>query len=150
MPNPRARSDRSPAPEAGFVSIGSAAAALGVHPRTLMAYERMGLVKPVRKSNQRRYSPEDLVWLGCAKELNHDGGISLQGLATMLRFVPCWAIRGEVRGAASSTCCPPEYPAGRCHDRVEKAYSGTAAGRCRECGVYLSNREKCESVSSRR
>ena len=39
------------------------------------------------------YSAPELRWLGCVQELNREGGISLQGLSTLLRFVPCWAVR---------------------------------------------------------
>jgi len=123
-------------------SIGSASRKLGLHPRTLMAYERIGLVKPARRSARRQYSEDDLRWLGCVREFNRKGGISLHGLSTLLRFVPCWAIRREV-AAGPDACCAPSYPASDCLDRVRGAYAGSAPTECLSCGVYRSNVEPC-------
>ena len=127
-------------------SIGVASEKLGVHPRTLMAYERIGLVKPIRRSNRRRYSDDELRWLGCVQAFNRQGGISLNGLSTLLRFVPCWAVRRQMAVQDDPVCCPSSYPAGECLDRVRDAYSGEAPGECRTCGVYRSNRELCSSA----
>jgi hypothetical protein len=107
-----------------------------------MAYERIGLVKPARRSTRRQYSDDELRWLGCVQAFNRKGGISLQGLTTLLRFVPCWAIRREI-AAGEDVCCPPEYPAGDCLGRVHGAYSGSAPEECQSCGVYRSNVEPC-------
>lgn len=123
-------------------SIGVAAGKLGLHPRTLMAYERIGLVKPARHATRRRYSEDELRWLGCLQEFNRKGGISLQGLTTLLRFVPCWAIRREIADRGDA-CCPPEYPAEDCLGRVRGAYAGAAPETCQSCGVYRSNVEPC-------
>ena len=125
-------------------AISTASEKLGVHPRTLMAYERIGLVRPERRSNQRRYSEDELRWLGCLQTFNREAGISLQGLSTMLRFVPCWAVRAEMSGEGA--CCPPAYPAGSCLDRVHQAYSGEAPEYCETCGIYQANRGASRSA----
>jgi hypothetical protein len=71
---------------------------------------------------------------------NRRGGISLKGLGTILRFVPCWAIRREIEEAGpSAECCPAAYPGASCLDRVHRAYSGEAPETCRTCGIYRSN-----------
>ncbi|MGQ0721594.1 MAG: MerR family transcriptional regulator [Candidatus Eiseniibacteriota bacterium] len=125
-------------------SIGRASEALGVHPRTLMAYERIGLVRPARRSNRRHYSPDELRWLGCVQTLNREGGISLQGLSTMLRFVPCWAIRSELHAGSGPAGAAPPIEARL--ERVRRAYAGSAPEYCRDCGVYRENRGPCREA----
>jgi MerR family transcriptional regulator/heat shock protein HspR len=107
-----------------------------------MAYERIGLVKPARRSNRRMYSEDELRWLGCAQVMNREGGISLQGLSTLLRFVPCWAILSQVEGDRRGDCPPADHPAEDCLARVRRAYEGSAPGTCRTCGIYRRNREQ--------
>jgi hypothetical protein len=119
--------------------IGEAAAGLGVHPRTLMAYERIGLVKPARRSNRRVYSEAELEWLACAQDLNRTGGISRRGLATLLRFVPCWAVRARVEageGVGSRESGPPRFARDAATERVRRAWSGEAPERCRRCPIH--------------
>jgi hypothetical protein len=113
-----------------------------------MAWERIGLVRPARRSLRRRYSDDELRWLACVQEFNRRGGISLQGLSTMLRFVPCWAIRSQVE-SGRDVCCPPAYPARQCLDRVHGAYAGSAPYECQSCGVYRSNVEPCGTALER-
>ena len=125
-------------------SISAASEALGVHPRTLMAYERIGLVRPARRSNRRYYSADELRWLGCVQTLNHEGGISLQGLSTLLRFVPCWAIRSELR--AGSEPAPATTSIETRLDRVRRAYAGAAPEYCQSCGVYRESRGPCRDA----
>jgi MerR family transcriptional regulator/heat shock protein HspR len=123
--------------------IGPASETLGVHPRTLMAYERMGLVRPARRSNRRYYSADELRWLGCVQTLNREGGISLQGLSTLLRFVPCWAVRSELQaGSEPAVAAPIE----RRLERVRRAYAGSAPEYCRDCGVYRESRGPCREA----
>jgi hypothetical protein len=111
-----------------------------------MAYERIGLVKPARRSTRRRFSDDELRWIACVQEFNREGGISLRGLSALLRFVPCWAVRREIAARHDLACCPPAYPAQACLDRVRDAYSGEALEDCRSCGVYRSNVEPCDSA----
>jgi MerR family transcriptional regulator/heat shock protein HspR len=125
-------------------SIGAASETLGVHPRTLMAYERIGLVRPARRSNRRYYSNDELRWLGCVQTLNREGGISLQGLTTLLRFVPCWAIRSELHAAPEPS--PEPTPIELRLDRVRRAYAGAAPQYCRDCGVYRGSRGPCREA----
>jgi MerR HTH family regulatory protein len=120
----------------GGFSIGELAERLDVHPRTLMVYERMGLVRPARRSNRRSYSQADVRWVQCLREFNHEGGISLQGLTTLLQFVPCWAIRSALASSSSSSVTPDAFPASESLDRVLRAYAGDARSECRQCGNY--------------
>ena len=127
--------------------IGEASRKLGVHPRTLMAYERIGLIQPERCSNRRIYSENDLRWLGCVQSFNRNAGISLHGLSMLLKFVPCWAVREQAQNGAEPGRESPGAPS---LDRVERAYSGTAPADCRTCGVYRRQREETRAALERR
>jgi MerR family transcriptional regulator/heat shock protein HspR len=111
-----------------------------------MAYERIGLVKPARRSNRRMYSDDELRWLGCAQVMNRQGGISLQGLSTLLRFVPCWAILSQVKSGGPGDCSPAAHPAEDCLERVRRAYAGSAPESCRTCGIYRRNRSQTRTA----
>ena len=61
--------------------ISVAAELAGVHPQTLRAYERLGLLAPQRTSgNTRRYSERDIERLRLIQELTQGEGINLAGV----------------------------------------------------------------------
>ncbi len=64
--------------------ISSAADLVGMHPRTLYLYEEKGLLIPVRKSNRRFYSANDLQWISSIRYLVHQRGLNLEGLRRLL------------------------------------------------------------------
>ena len=100
--------------ESPVYSIGVAAQILNVHPRTLRIYEDEGLIKPIRKSNRRFFSQNDITWIGCIRNMIHDEGISIPGIRKLLRFAPCWEI----------TDCPREI-CESCTARVDNAVPRT-------------------------
>lgn len=73
-------------------SIGTAAAMLEVHPRTLRIYEQEGLIHPLRKGQRRYYSLNDIQWVVCLRSMIHDHGISVAGIKKLLRYTACWSI----------------------------------------------------------
>ncbi len=79
-------------PEQPLFSIGTAAAILEVHPRTLRIYEEEGLIRPFRKAGRRYYSLNDIQWTKCLRHMIHDQGISIAGIKRLLEFTPCWNI----------------------------------------------------------
>ncbi|NPA95107.1 MAG: MerR family transcriptional regulator [Thermodesulfobacteria bacterium] len=79
-------------PEQPLFSIGTAAAMLEIHPRTLRIYEEEGLVKPFRKAGRRYYSLNDIQWIKCIRYMIHDQGISIAGIKRLLEYAPCWNI----------------------------------------------------------
>ncbi len=79
-------------PEQPLFSIGTAAAILEVHPRTLRIYEEEGLIRPFRKAGRRYYSLNDIQWTKCLRYMIHDQGISIAGIKRLLEFTPCWNI----------------------------------------------------------
>jgi hypothetical protein len=116
-----------------------------------MAYERLGLVLPARRSNRRAYSSADLRWLTCLRAFNRQGGVSLSGLSTLLKFVPCWAIRAELEASDGELAVPSAYPASACLSRVVRAYAGQAPRECTGCDNYRggagSGREALHELS---
>lgn len=68
---------------------------LKIHPRTLMKYEKLGLIKPFRnpKNNRRLYSNNDIKWISCIAKMIHEDGFSLKSLGYVLSLAPCWMIK---------------------------------------------------------
>jgi MerR family transcriptional regulator/heat shock protein HspR len=73
-----------PAPDAAVYVISVAAELTGLHPQTLRAYERMGLITPGRTTGGgRRYSHRDLERLRQIADLT-GAGIGLEGVRRIL------------------------------------------------------------------
>lgn len=65
--------------------ISVAAELAGVHPQTLRAYERLGLLSPQRTSgNTRRYSERDIERLRLIQDLTQGEGINLAGVQMIM------------------------------------------------------------------
>ena len=74
----------TPADDAVYV-ISVAAELAGMHPQTLRAYEREGLLSPRRSSgNVRRYSARDIERLRTIRRLTQDEGLNLAGVRMVL------------------------------------------------------------------
>ena len=67
----------------------AAAELVEVSARTLMRYEKLGLVFPRFKGKTRLYSAQDVKWLRCLRELIHGRKISIAALKKLLRNAPC-------------------------------------------------------------
>ena len=73
-----------PAPDAAVYVISVAAELTGLHPQTLRAYERMGLIRPGRTGGGgRRYSHRDLELLREIADLT-SAGIGIEGVRRIL------------------------------------------------------------------
>ena len=73
-----------PHPDSAVFVISVAAELTGLHPQTLRAYERMGLITPGRTGGGgRRYSPRDLERLRTIAELT-GAGIGIEGVRRLL------------------------------------------------------------------
>ena len=69
-----------------ILTISVAASLLHSHPRTLMLYERVGLITPHRTQTERRmFSFEDLEAIQFIKYLTQKQGINLAGVKFMLQ-----------------------------------------------------------------
>jgi len=65
--------------------ISVAAQLAAMHPQTLRAYDRMGLVSPRRTAKRgRRYSARDIAKLRLIQRLSQDEGINLEGIRRIL------------------------------------------------------------------
>src|ERR1017187_3805934 len=70
------------------VSVISVAAQLaGLHPQTLRAYDRLGLVSPGRATGRgRRYSLRDILVLREVQRLSQEDGVNLSGIKRILEL----------------------------------------------------------------
>src|SRR3989338_6458053 len=69
-------------------TLSVAAEIIGVHPRTLMIYEKESLIRPERtKTNRRRFSKNDLRKLNFIRFLTHQKGINLAGVMVILETI---------------------------------------------------------------
>jgi MerR family transcriptional regulator/heat shock protein HspR len=87
MSSPFDLSDDSP-----VYVISVAAQLAGLHPQTLRAYDRLGLVSPGRSSGRgRRYSLRDVLVLREVQRLSQEEGVNLSGIKRILE------LEGELR-----------------------------------------------------
>ena len=78
--------DQNPGRDEPCYVISVAAKLVDLHPQTLRRYEEIGLVKPVRASGRRLYSPRDLERLRKINRLVNDLGINLAGVEVILNM----------------------------------------------------------------
>lgn len=92
MPNDFELTDDTP------VYVISVAAQLsGLHPQTLRAYDRLGLVSPGRAAGRgRRYSLRDILILREVQRLSQEDGVNLSGIKRILELESEWQ-RSRVR-----------------------------------------------------
>lgn len=68
--------------------IGVAAELCGVHPQTLRAYERLGLVSPTRVSTKNRmYSESDIERVQRVQRLTQGMGVNLAGVEIIIKLL---------------------------------------------------------------
>ena len=129
--------------------IADASRRVGLHPRTLMLYERLGLIAPERQGHQRRYSDDDLRWLGCIREINHRGGVSLAGIRAFLSYLPCWALRSCALRSPRDVR-PGRFDCEAAAAGVRRVLGGQALESCKGCGYYQGAQLMPSPVRSRR
>jgi MerR family transcriptional regulator, heat shock protein HspR len=63
----------------------------GLHPQTLRAYDRLGLVSPGRAAGRgRRYSLRDILILREVQRLSQEDGVNLSGIKRILELESEW------------------------------------------------------------
>ena len=103
--------------------ISVAAQLSGMHPQTLRAYDRLGLVSPGRSAGRgRRYSLRDILILREIQRLSQEEGINLQGIKRIL----------ELELAEQRSRLPAGRAAGR--DQPAARRAGIHPGRRRPAG----------------
>ena len=71
-----------------LLTLSVAAEIVGVHPRTLMIYDKWGFVKPFRtKTNRRLYSLADINDLKFIQYLTQEKGLNLAGVKLILEAI---------------------------------------------------------------
>lgn len=71
--------------DAPLFPISTAAQLAGMHPQTLRAYDRLGLVVPTRtRGRGRRYTLRDIARLRMVQYLSQEEGINLNGVQRIL------------------------------------------------------------------
>lgn len=71
-----------------ILTLSIAAEILGVHPRTLMIYEKKGLVTPARtRTNRRRFSHKDIKELQFIRFLTQSQNLNLAGVVAVLKLI---------------------------------------------------------------
>src|SRR4030081_1263615 len=69
-------------------TISVASEILETHPRTLMMYEELGMVKPFRTAtHRRRYTQRDIRLLQVIQHMTRERGINLAGVRHILRLL---------------------------------------------------------------
>jgi MerR family transcriptional regulator, heat shock protein HspR len=69
-------------------TLGVASEMLDAHPRTLMVYEQLDLIKPQRTpTNRRRYSPRDVMKVQAVQKLTRRHGVNLAGARFILALL---------------------------------------------------------------
>ena len=66
--------------------ISVAARMVDLHPQTLRHYESVGLIRPVRVSGRRMYSPRDVERLAKIVRLTDELGVNLAGVEVILNM----------------------------------------------------------------
>jgi len=128
--------------------IGVASELLGIHPRTIILYEKKGLLKLARRGRQRVLSNNDLKRIRCIRHLIHEKGLNLEGIVRLLALIPCWEIRGctEEERANCNAAFDHTVPCWKMHARICQ----DTRDHCQSCEVYLraKRREKvCKDVT---
>jgi DNA-binding transcriptional MerR regulator len=68
---------------------------LETHPRTLMMYEHLNMIKPKRTvTNRRRYSQRDLMKLQAIQALTRKHGVNLAGVRYILALLKTLQVSG--------------------------------------------------------
>jgi MerR family transcriptional regulator/heat shock protein HspR len=67
--------------------ISIASSRVGMHPQTLRLYERLGLVTPARRGNNRLYSERDVERLRQIQNLTQHMGVNLAGVEVILNLL---------------------------------------------------------------
>lgn len=79
--------------ERALYTIGVVTDLLGLHPATIRAWERRGLLRPKRRNKQRLFSENDLHRLEFIRDMLKQG-LNLAGILRLVELYPCWSMDG--------------------------------------------------------
>ena len=122
--------------------IGVASELLGIHPRTIIIYEKKGLLRLARRGRQRFLSNNDLKRIRCIRHLIHEKGLNLEGIVRLLALIPCWEIRGCTQEERERCDAAFDHTT-RCWE-VSARICRDGGERCESCEVYLRAKKREE------
>ena len=129
------------------LSIGAVASLINVSVQTLRLYEQKGLILPYKsKSGRRKYSLHDVNRLEQIRKMIVEKGLNLNGVRSLLSFIPCWSFKGGFDKDCEQ--CPAAF------ETVEPCWNIKNVGTkcqnqdCRECPVYQleMNHERLKEI----
>jgi MerR family transcriptional regulator/heat shock protein HspR len=131
-------------------SITSVSKMLKIHTRTLMKYEKLGLIKPFRnpKNNRRLYSNNDVKWITCIAKLVHEDGFNLKSLNYVLSLTPCWVVKRCPEETRKQ--CQAYYNQSKPCWEIIGAVCKPCVDRilCTECDFYKASKQKKDIMIS--
>src|SRR5258708_33855880 len=158
--------------------ISVAAQLSGLHPQTLRAYDRLGLVSPGRAAGRgRRYSLRDILILREVQRLSQEEGINLSGIKRILGLelaerrsrlllaemqaevsqlraelestrAVAARLSGLLRGRADNAALVPVHGTGRVHPPTGAARAGTDPAQAVAAAADMQTRPAGNSASS--
>jgi MerR family transcriptional regulator, heat shock protein HspR len=131
-------------------TISVAAKLLNIHPRTIMKYEREGLIKPHRniQNNHRLFSESDLRWISCIRDIVHKEGINLKAIKYLLNRIPCWGMQ-KCEMSVRENCSAYRNFTKACWE-VMDGICMQGNGNCEDCDVFKMTRTHSTVVKKNR
>jgi MerR family transcriptional regulator, heat shock protein HspR len=123
--------------------ISVAADLAGMHPQTLRAYDRQGLVTPGRAAGRgRRYSERDVALLREVQRLSQDEGVNLAGIKRILELETQVAALHEQIKALQAELDAAEHGAAQREAEVHRSYRRELVPVSRSVVVWRPERKR--------
>lgn len=120
------------------LSIGAAAALINVSVQTLRLYEQKGLILPHKtQSGRRKYSMHDVDRLKQIRRMLIEEGMNLNGVRSLLSFIPCWSFKGGYDKDCEQ--CPAAFETREPCWNIKNVGAKCQEQDCRVCPVYQLN-----------
>lgn len=121
-----------------YYKIGEMARVLDVSVETIRMYEREGILLIEKTgTGQRRFTDDDVHWIGCIRRLIKDKGMNIEGIRRLLALLPCWHLR--LCSDEERRVCPALLGAAQpCWTMKDQIPESCRADDCRTCNVYQS------------
>ncbi len=84
-------------------TIGTVSRLMDVHPETLRVWEKNELIRPDRRSYQRKYTANDIKRLNFIKYLMDEKGLNIAGVKHIISMYSCWYKKNCKGGAEKNS-----------------------------------------------
>jgi MerR family transcriptional regulator/heat shock protein HspR len=130
-----------------IISIGTAAAKVGLSVSAIRKYEAEGLLIYDRTPTGRRLlSRSDLRRIEIIRHMIYDLGLNMVGIRRLLALLPCWHLR-PCDDDEKVSCRVVAEPTRPCW-MVREAEGGSQGRSCRDCPVYRYGAYCTEAIKS--